>query len=132
MRTIDLRGQSLSPSDMLAAVPRATQARAEALEAATAIVEAVRTSGESALREQASRFDGVNGHAIRVPAEHVAEAAASVDPRVRDALEAAIDRVRRGSAAQVPGPQTTDIGPGARITQRWQPVTRAGVYIPGG
>ncbi len=132
MRTIDLRGQSLSPSDMLAAVPRATQARAEALEAATAIVEAVRTSGESALREQASRFDGVNGHAIRVPAEHVAEAAASVDPRVRDALEAAIDRVRRGSAAQVPGPQTTDIGSGARITQRWQPVTRAGVYIPGG
>ena len=97
-------------------MPRATQARAEALEAATAIVEAVRTSGESALREQASRFDGVSGHAIRVPAEHVAEAAASVDPRVRDALEAAIDRVRRGSAAQVPGPQTTDIGPGAKTT----------------
>lgn len=132
MRTIDLRGQSLSPSDMLAAVPRATQARAEALEAAAAIVEAVRTAGEAALREQAERFDGVSGHAIRVPAEHVAEAAASVDPAVRSALEAAIDRVRRGSAAQVPASQTTDIVPGARITQRWQPVTRAGVYIPGG
>jgi histidinol dehydrogenase len=117
---------------MLAAVPRATQARAEALEAAAAIVEAVRTTGEAALREQAERFDGVRGHAIRVPAEHVAEAAASVDPAVRSALEAAIDRVRRGSAAQIPASQTTDIGPGARITQRWQPVTRAGVYIPGG
>ncbi|GAA2888745.1 histidinol dehydrogenase [Microbacterium esteraromaticum] len=132
MRTIDLRGQSLSPADMLAAVPRAAQARAEALEAATAIVEAVRTSGEAALRDQAERFDRVSGHAIRVPEEHVAEAAASVDPAVRAALEAAIDRVRRGSAAQVPAPQTTDIGAGARITQRWQPVTRAGVYIPGG
>ncbi|QMU98450.1 histidinol dehydrogenase [Microbacterium esteraromaticum] len=132
MRTIDLRGQSLSPSDMLAAVPRATQARAEALEAAAAIVEAVRTTGESALRDQAERFDRVSGHVIRVPAEHVAEAAASVDPAVRAALEAAIDRVRRGSAAQVPAAQSTDIGPGARITQRWQPVTRAGVYIPGG
>ncbi|MGW9626748.1 histidinol dehydrogenase [Microbacterium sp. NPDC055521] len=132
MRTIDLRGKSLSPSDMLAAVPRATQARAEALEAAAAIVDAVRTSGEVALREQAERFDGVSGHAIRVPAEHVAEAAASVDPVVRSALEAAIERVRQGSAAQVPSPQTTRIGPGASITQRWQPVMRAGVYIPGG
>lgn len=132
MRTIDLRGQSLSPSGMLAVVPRATQARAEALEAATAIVDAVRTSGEAALRDQAHRFDRVQGHAIRVPAEHVAEASASVDPAVRAALEAAIDRVRRGSAAQVPPPRTTEIGRGARITQRWQPVSRAGVYIPGG
>ncbi|WP_309128639.1 histidinol dehydrogenase [Microbacterium sp.] len=132
MRTIDLRGRSLAPADMLAAVPRATQARAEALEAATRIVDDVRERGEQALREQAERFDRVTGHAIRVPAEHIAEAAASVDPAVRGALEAAIDRVRRASSAQVPAPQVTEIGPGARIAQRWQPVSRAGVYIPGG
>ena len=117
---------------MLAAVPRATQARAEALEAAARIVDAVRTEGEAALRDQAERFDRVTEHALRVPAEHIAEAAASVDPEVRAALEEAIARVRQGSAAQVPAPQTTEIGAGARITQRWQPVTRAGVYIPGG
>lgn len=132
MRTIDLRGRSLTRADMLSAVPRATQARAEALQAAERIVDAVRTEGEAALRDQAERFDRVTGHAIRVPAEHIAEAAASVDPAVRTALEEAIDRVRRGSAAQVPAPQTTEIGPGARIAQRWQPVARAGVYIPGG
>jgi len=132
VRTIDLRGKSFSPADLLAAVPRATQARAEALAAATQIVEDVRSGGEAALRDQAERFDRVTGHAIRVPAEHLAEALASVDPEVRAALETAIERVRRGSAAQVPAPQTTDIGPGARITQRWQPITRAGVYIPGG
>ncbi|MDQ0612477.1 histidinol dehydrogenase [Microbacterium sp. W4I4] len=132
MRTIDLRGRRLTPADMLAAVPRATAARAEALAAATQIVDDVRTHGVTALREQAERFDHVTDHAIRVPAEHLAEAAASVDPEVSAALQAAIDRVRRGSAAQVPTPQTTEIEPGARITQRWQPVTRAGVYIPGG
>ena len=132
MRTIDLRGRTLTPADMLAAVPRATQARAEALEAAERIVDAVRSEGEKALRDQAERFDRVSGHEIRVPAEHIAEAAASVDPAVRAALEEAITRVRQASAAQVPAPQTTEIGPGARITQRWQPVTRAGVYIPGG
>ncbi|MEV4775136.1 histidinol dehydrogenase [Microbacterium sp. LWH12-1.2] len=132
MRTIDLRGRELSPADMLAAVPRATQARAEALEAATRIVDDVRERGEDALREQAERFDRVVGHAVRVPAEHIDEALASVDPIVRAAFEEAISRVRQGSAAQVPAARTTDIGAGARIIQRWQPVGRVGVYIPGG
>ncbi|KJQ54902.1 histidinol dehydrogenase [Microbacterium sp. SA39] len=132
MRTIDLRGRELSPSDMLAAVPRATQARAEALDTATRIVDDVRERGEAALREQAEQFDRVAGHAVRVPAEHIGQALASVDPIVRAALEEAIVRVRQGSEAQVPDPQTTQIGPGARILQRWQPVQRVGVYIPGG
>ncbi|WP_407360392.1 histidinol dehydrogenase [Microbacterium sp. LBN7] len=132
MRTIDLRGRELSPADMLAAVPRATQARAEALDAATRIVVNVRDRGEAALREQAEQFDRVTGHAIRVPADQITAALASVDPTVRAALEEAIIRVRQGSAAQVPAPQVTEIGPGARILQRWQPVARAGVYIPGG
>ena len=132
MRTIDLRGQKLSPAGMLAAVPRATQARAEALEAAARIVEDVRARGVEALREQAAQFDRVEDHALRVPDEQIAEAAASVDPAVRAALEEAIVRVRQASTAQVPAAQTTQIGPGARIVQRWQPVNRAGVYIPGG
>ncbi len=132
MRTIDLRGRELSPAAMLAAVPRAVQARAEALEAATRIVDDVRERGEEALREQAERFDGVAGHAVRVPQAHIDEALASVDPAVRAAFEEAISRVRQGSAAQVPSARATEIGAGARITQRWQPVGRVGVYIPGG
>lgn len=132
MQTIDLRGRTLSTAEMLAAVPRATAARAEALATATAIVEDVRVRGEEALREQAERFDRVTGHAIRVPQEHLYEALAGLDPAIREAIEKAIDRVRRASQAQVPAPAVTEIGPGALIRQRWQPVGRAGVYIPGG
>ncbi|MGO2931474.1 histidinol dehydrogenase [Microbacterium sp.] len=132
MRTIDLRGRQLSPADMLAAVPRAAQARAEALETATRIVEDVRIGGESALRAQAERFDGVTGHEIRVPAAHIDDAVAALDPEIRAALEEAIRRVRQASAAQVPDTRVTQIGDGALITQRWQPVERVGVYIPGG
>lgn len=132
MRTIDLRGRELSPADMLAAVPRATQARAEALDTAARIVDDVRERGEDALREQAERFDGVTGHDVRVPESDIAEALAELAPDVRQALEEAIRRVRLTSAAQVPAPQTTRIGEGAVITQRWQPVHRVGVYIPGG
>ncbi len=132
MRTIDLRGAAPSPAELLAAVPRASEALAAALDAAEAIVSAVRRDGEAALREQAARFDGVEGHEIQVPEQHIAEAVAQLDPAVRLALDEAIARVREGSAAQVPDPKTTDIASGARITQRWQPVGRAGVYVPGG
>ncbi|MFJ3471382.1 histidinol dehydrogenase [Microbacterium maritypicum] len=132
MRTIDLRGRELSPAGMLAAVPRATQARAEALDTAARIVEDVRDRGEDALREQAERFDAVTNHAVRVPAEHITAALAELAPEVRGALEEAIRRVRLASAAQVPATQVTRIGDGAVITQRWQPVHRVGVYIPGG
>lgn len=132
MRTIDLRGRELSPAGMLAAVPRATQARAEALDTAARIVEDVRDRGEAALREQAERFDAVTDHAVRVPAEHIITALAELAPEVRSALEEAIRRVRLASAAQVPATQVTRIGEGAVITQRWQPVHRVGVYIPGG
>lgn len=132
LRTIDLRGRDLSTADLLDAVPRARAARAEALSAAADIVADVRERGEIALREQAARFDGAEGHAIRVPAEHLAEALERLDPRVRAALDEAIRRVRIASAAQVPAPRVTELEPGARIEQRWQPVRRAGVYVPGG
>ncbi|GGH40323.1 histidinol dehydrogenase [Microbacterium album] len=132
MRTIDLRGRTLSPAELLAIVPRATEARNEALQVAAQLVSDVREQGEAALRDQAARFDGVTGHAIRVPGEHIRAAVDGLDPEVRAALEEAIRRVRDASAAQVPSARVTELGAGARVTQRWQPVTRVGVYVPGG
>lgn len=132
MQKIDLRGRSLSTAEMLAAVPRAEAARAEALATAAEIVADVREHGEKSLRAQAERFDRVTDHAIRIPAEHVAEAVAALEPRIRAALEESISRVRLASQAQVPASVATTIAPGAQIVQRWQPVSRVGVYIPGG
>ncbi|KJL42475.1 histidinol dehydrogenase [Microbacterium trichothecenolyticum] len=132
LRTIDLRGRALTPAELLATVPRAEAARTEALATAAHIVDDVAARGETALREQASTFDGVAGHDIRVPAAHLDEALETLDPAVRAALEQAIERVREASAAQVPAPTVTQLGPGARVTQRWQPVRRVGLYVPGG
>src|SRR6187200_232420 len=132
LRTIDLRGRAHSPAELLAAVPRATAARAEALATAANLVADVAARGEQALREQAERFDGASGHDIRVPEAHLDEALARLDPRVRAALEEAIARVRRASAAQVPPATVTELAPGARVFQRWQPVRRVGLYVPGG
>lgn len=132
LRTIDLRGATLTPAELLTTVPRATTARQEALTTAAHIVDDVAARGESALREQAERFDGVSGHDVRVPAAHLDEALEALDPAVRSALEQAIERVRAASVAQVPASSVTELGPGARVVQRWQPVRRVGLYVPGG
>ncbi len=132
LRTIDLRGRRLSAAQLLAAVPRAGAARSNALATAAEIVHDVAVRGEQALREQAERFDGVSGHALRVPTAHLEEAVFVLDPSIRAALEEAIDRVRAASAAQIPAPALTELAPGAVVEQRWQPVRRVGVYVPGG
>jgi histidinol dehydrogenase len=51
---------------------------------------------------------------------------------VRTAIEESIRRVRLGSEAQVPPPAITELGPGAEVVQRWEPVERVGLYVPGG
>ncbi|KEP75233.1 histidinol dehydrogenase, partial [Microbacterium sp. SUBG005] len=115
-----------------AVVPRADAARDEALATAARLVADVAHRGEEALREQAARFDRVSDHAIRVPADHLDEALRDLDPQIRAALDEAISRVRTASAAQIPAPVVTELGDGARVTQRWQPVRRVGLYVPGG
>ena len=64
LRTIDLRGRTLSAAELLAAVPRADVARDVALTTAARIVQDVAASGEAALRAQAEQFDRVSGHDI--------------------------------------------------------------------
>ncbi|PDQ34603.1 MAG: histidinol dehydrogenase [Candidatus Lumbricidophila eiseniae] len=132
MRTIDLRGQQLSTRDLLALIPRAGMDVAVTMDAARALIDEVRTGGAAALVAQAERFDRVRPAHIRVPIEQLREAEAALDPRVRAALESTITRVRRASAAQVPAPRVTELAPGAVVEQRWHPVARVGLYVPGG
>ncbi|MFS2031481.1 histidinol dehydrogenase, partial [Curtobacterium sp. CT11-45] len=44
----------------------------------------------------------------------------------------AIRRVRAASAAQVPAASVTTLADGAEVHQRWQPMRRVGLYVPGG
>lgn len=132
MRTLDLRGRSLTTAELLAVVPRATSDVGSAVDVVDALIADVRARGSAALLDQAERFDRVRPTSIRVPAEQLRAAAEGLAPAVRAALEEAIDRVRRTTAAQVPEERVTEVAPGARIRQRWQPVDRVGLYVPGG
>lgn len=132
MRTTDLRGQELSRSDLLALVPRAALSADVAVERVRPLVADVAARGERALRDQARDFDRVEGHALRVPVEAIAASLADCPPEVEAALRELIARLQQGSAAQVPAPQSTRLADGAVIRQRWQPVSRVGLYAPGG
>ena len=132
LRTIDLRGTRPSASELLALVPRAATDVTAALNSARALIDDVRERGEAALLDQAERFDGVRPAAVRVRTAELAEALAALAPETRAALESTIARVRTASAAQVPAPQRTELGDGAVVEQRWQPVGRVGLYVPGG
>lgn len=132
MRTIDLRGRDLTGAALRAELPRAEVDMAVATQRVEPILADVRDRGAAALADYAEKFDGVRPASLRVPAETLEEAADGLDDDVRAALAEAIRRARLGHEAQLPQPRTTVLGPGARVHQRWVPVQRVGLYVPGG
>lgn len=132
-RTIDLRGRSLSLAELRAVVPRLEPEQGSAVEDAVhGIISDVRSGGFAALSLLAEKFDGVTQRHPRVPAEAIAGALGTLDPAVRAALEVSIRRARLFAAAQLPEDVTVRPGDGAVVTQRWVPVHRVGLYVPGG
>jgi histidinol dehydrogenase len=128
----DLRGRRLDRRQLTEVLPRPELDVAGAAEQVAPLVEQVRAHGASALRELAERFDGVRPTHLRVPPERLAAALEALDPTVRGALEESIRRARLVHEAQVPAELTVDLEPGARVRQRWLPVRRVGLYVPGG
>lgn len=133
LRTIDLRGTSHSYKELRQIVPRQTSDYVgNALATVEDIITRVRADGAPYLRELSQRFDGVTQGALRVPQSSIDGAVAALDPAVREGLEIAIARTRAFAAAQRPDDKTIEVAPGAKLTNRWTPVRRAGVYVPGG
>lgn len=133
LRTIDLRGTSHSYKELRQIVPRQTSDYVgNALATVEEIITRVRADGAPYLRELSQRFDGVTQGALRVPQSSIDGAVAALDPTVREGLEIAIARTRAFAAAQRPDDKTIEVAPGAKLTNRWTPVRRAGVYVPGG
>jgi histidinol dehydrogenase len=132
---VDLRGEtaaSLGRPRLDGVLPRARLDVDAALDAVRPVCEDVRRRGASAVQELTRRFDGVDLATTRVPRQALADALAGLDPGVRGALEEAARRARLVHEAQVPPDAVTKIADGATVTERYMPVGRAGVYVPGG
>ncbi|PZG30903.1 histidinol dehydrogenase [Spongiactinospora gelatinilytica] len=127
---IDLRGGL--PRDLRAVLPRAELDVEAALAKVRPICDDVRHRGVAAIRELTARFEGVELTSTRVPVQALADALAALDPKVRAALEESIRRARLVHRAQRRTDVTTQVVPGGTVTERWVPVERVGLYVPGG
>ena len=96
------------------------------------ILKRVENGNEETLRELAEEFEGIKPTHIRVPESELDKALLNLDPKIRSALETAIERIKKVHAMQVRQTQTSQVVPGAEVTQRWIPVDRVGLYVPGG
>jgi histidinol dehydrogenase len=135
LRTIDLRGSaatSLSGPKLAGVLPRATEDVEATLGTVRPICEDVRQRGAAAVREYTARFDGVDLPTTRVPAGALAAALAALDDGLRAALTECARRARLVHEAQLPPETVTTVAPGSTVTERYVPVARAGVYVPGG
>ena len=128
----DFRTTMPTGMELRQALPRAQMNIEDAAEKILPVMQAVKTRGAAALRELSEQFDGVRPKNLRVPAEELAQALEQLDPAVREAMDISIAHNRAGHRAQVPSERVTEIMPGGIVRQRWIPVERVGLYVPGG
>ncbi|MCX6442888.1 MAG: histidinol dehydrogenase [Actinobacteria bacterium] len=132
IRTVDLRGRTLSKAQYNLELPRATLNVAEAMVLIQPILDRVKNGVESDLIALAEEFDGVTPASIRVPQKALDEALLQLDPAIRTALELSIIRIKKVHNDQVRTDKTTTVVDGGTITEKWVPVDRVGLYVPGG
>jgi len=132
IRTVDLRGRSLSKAQYNAELPRATLNVAEAMLLIEPILERVKNGTEADLIALAQEFDGVTPPSIRVPQSALDAALSQLDPAIRSALELSISRITKVHNDQLRSEKTTTVVDGGTVTEKWIPVDRVGLYVPGG
>ncbi len=132
IRTVDLRGRALSKSEYNSELPRANLNVAEAMALIEPILHRVRNGNESDLLALAEEFDGVRPVSIRVDQKELDKTLLELDPDIRRALEISIERVQKVHRDQIRSEKTTTVVDGGTVTEKWIPVDRVGLYVPGG
>ena len=132
IRSVDLRGRSLSKAQYNAEIPRAALDVDTAMVAVKPILDRVKNGTEADLIALAQQFDGVSPVSIRVQQSELDKALSDLDPQVRSALELSISRVKKVHSDQIRTDKTTIVVDGGTVTEKWIPVDRVGLYVPGG
>jgi histidinol dehydrogenase len=131
LRRLDLTATA-GTADLRRVLPRARVDVHAAVAAVTPIVADVAARGYPAARAATLRFDGVDVDDPRVGAPALRDALAGLDADVRAALEESIRRARIVHEAQRRDTVDVQVVPGGTVTERWVPVQRVGLYVPGG
>lgn len=128
----DLRGTTPTAAQLRRALPRGGTDVNAVLPTVTPVISEVKAHGAAAALDYGERFDKVRPTSVRVPAQVIADAAAGLDPAITAALRESITRARAVHADQRRATVTTQVAPGGRVAEKWIPVRRVGLYVPGG
>ncbi len=124
--------RSLGASRERRLLDRTTSFDPEIREATAAILSDVRERGDVALRELARRFDGVDLAELEVPRLRWKAALDGLDSALRRAMERALHNISTVHRAFMPAPAECSPEPGIVVGRRPDPLSRVGVYAPGG
>jgi histidinol dehydrogenase len=125
--------QRLDAAGRRAALARPAAAlEARTLQQAQAIIDAVRSEGEAAVRRCALEFDGIAPDDFKVSAAEFAAARAEISPEQVAALERAIANVERFHRAGAPRALSLEVQPGVHCERLIRPIGAVGLYVPAG
>lgn len=96
------------------------------------VIDDVRTRGDVAVLDAGERFDQVRPTSLRVPVDAVDAALTTLASDVRAAIEESIARLRVTCEAEREADVVTQVAPGATVERRMVPISRVGLYVPGG
>ncbi len=103
-------------------------------QAVAAIIAEVRSRGDAALLEYTARFDRLTMTAdrLRIRAEEIDAAVASVPAAAAEALNLAASRIEAFHHAQLPADLQMTDADGMTLGMRWTALDSVGLYVPGG
>lgn len=132
MRT--LQHASKTFANDLAAFCRGAAVPKEISDSVAAILADVRTRGDEAVAYYAAKFDGAKLRArdFRVPAADIAAAAKRLPAAEAKALAAARDNIVDFNKRGLPENWTAKNKHGAIVGEKFDPIRRVGLYVPGG
>ncbi len=113
-------------------VRRPALATADLLAEVKPIFEAVRSSGDDAVRQLTKRFDGVEIDSVAVDEQEVARSAVQISDALKRAIDVAATNIRRFHSELVEEVKVVETMPGIRCWRRCVPIQTVGLYVPGG
>jgi histidinol dehydrogenase len=136
LRRLELSRAAADPSvaaEVTALLRRGAVPDPRVREDARAILVAVKAGGDAAVREANATFGGGRADgSLLVRRAELDAARDALPPRIRAGLEQMLANIRRFAETELPETRTTTIVPGVEIERRWVPLSRVGVYAPGG
>jgi histidinol dehydrogenase len=131
MRVLDWT--TSSAEERRAALERpAAESRADVHADVAAIIAAVRTEGDAAVRRYTTRFGGKAADALRATPAEFREARAALSADQTAALVRAVANVTRFHQAQISQPLSVETMPGVVCERITRPIASVGLYVPAG